>query len=73
MKRTRFLKTNVILLILDIVIVAASEFAAIWLRGMDDDLVSIFGNYVEILLWRLPYLIIFSVGIYFLFSLYTLT
>ena len=71
MKRTRFLKTNILLLILDIVIVAASQFVSVWLRGMDDNTVNIFENYLEILLWRLPYFIIFSVAVYFLFSLYT--
>ena len=71
MKRTRFLKTNILLLVLDIVIVAASEFIAMWLRGMDDKTVNILGDYISILLWRLPYFIIFSVAIYFLFSLYT--
>lgn len=71
MKGTRLLKTNVILLILDIVIVAVSEFVAMFLRGMDDNTVNIFENYIEVLLWRLPYFVIFSVAIYFLFSLYT--
>lgn len=71
MKRTRLLKTNVILLILDIIIVAVSEFVAMFLRGMDDNTLHIFETYMDILLWRLPYFIIFSVAIYFLFSLYT--
>ena len=71
MKRTRFLKTNVLLFILDIIIIAASPFVAMWLRIFDEYPVVSFETYIGILLWRLPYLIIFSVAIYFLFSLYT--
>ncbi|MBR5774239.1 MAG: polysaccharide biosynthesis protein, partial [Clostridia bacterium] len=71
MKRTRFLKTNVILLIFDIIAVVAAELIAMLLRGLDDNLTSIFATYSDILLWRIPYLVIFSTAIYFLFSLYT--
>lgn len=70
-KRTRFLKTNLLLLILDIIIVASSQVAATLLRCLDDTSIISFDTYAEILLWRLPYLVIFSVAIYFLCSLYT--
>lgn len=71
MKRTRFLKTNVILLIIDIIMITVSQFFSMWLRGMDDNVKNIFADYMEILLWRLPYFIIVSIVIYFFFSMYT--
>ncbi len=71
MKRVRFLRTNLLLLILDIIVIAASQFVSMWLRGLDDYSTAFFGTYSEILCWRLPYLLIFSVAVYFLFSLYT--
>lgn len=71
MKRTRFLKTNLLLLVLDIVIIVASQIIAILLRCLDDAPIVSVETYKDILLWRLPYLIIFSVAVCFLCSLYT--
>ncbi len=69
MNRSRFLRNNLILLFLDIVIIIVATFFAMWLRTLDEP-VSM-ADYIGMLSTRLPYLVLVSVGVYFLFSMYS--
>ncbi|MBR5272694.1 MAG: polysaccharide biosynthesis protein [Clostridia bacterium] len=69
MKKSRVIK-RLILLVSDIAVVAVSAFVAMWLRYLDVAEIDV-GTYIDMLFYRLPYLILFSVAAYFLASFYS--